>query len=75
VSSGGYTSVSLPSEVVDRIDEFVEHEGKDWGYRSRPDVITDAVRRFIREWEQQDRLTEADENGGNNEANEAERRA
>jgi len=43
----GYTAVNLPEEIVERIDEFIENEGQDWGYRSRPDVIKDAVRRFL----------------------------
>lgn len=43
----GFTSVSLPDELVAQIDKFIK--SNKWGYRSRPDVITAAVRAFLRD--------------------------
>ena len=40
-----YTSISLPSELVDIIDEIVEK--KEFGYASRPEFLKDCVRRRI----------------------------
>lgn len=40
-----YISVSLPEELIEEIDSLV---GK-MGYRSRPDIISDALRRFFEE--------------------------
>jgi len=40
-----FKNVSLPAELVDEVDKLVGHHG----YRSRADVIVDAVRRLLRE--------------------------
>lgn len=41
----GLTSVSLPDELIEKIDEFAENS--DMGYSSRPDVIKTALREFF----------------------------
>lgn len=41
----GLTSVSLPDDLIEKIDEFAENS--DMGYTSRPDVIKTALREFF----------------------------
>jgi metal-responsive CopG/Arc/MetJ family transcriptional regulator len=43
----GYTSVSIPDEMVREIDLVVKQ--KKYGYSSRADFIADAIRRLQRE--------------------------
>jgi metal-responsive CopG/Arc/MetJ family transcriptional regulator len=43
----GYTSISIPDEMIKEIDKLVAQ--KRHGYSSRPDVIADAVRRLMKE--------------------------
>ena len=43
----GYTTLALPGELVERIDEFVASNR--WGYRSRGEVAAVAVREFLRQ--------------------------
>lgn len=38
-----YATVKIPSELADKLDEFVS----DLGYRSRAEIVNDAIRRFI----------------------------
>jgi len=39
----GYVNVSLPDDVIEMIDRIIK---KKYGYKSRPEVINDAVRRL-----------------------------
>ncbi|MHB8585214.1 MAG: ribbon-helix-helix domain-containing protein [Thermoplasmatota archaeon] len=41
-----YYNLKLPGELVKKIDAYVE--GNPWGYRSRAEVVTEAVRTFLR---------------------------
>ena len=43
----GYTSISIPDEMVQEIDKVVAR--RKYGYTSRADLISDAVRRLMRE--------------------------
>ena len=43
---GGFVGIAIPQELADRIDEFVTVNK--WGYRSRGDVIRQAVIEFLR---------------------------
>ena len=40
-----YATVKIPQELADKLDEFVS----DLGYRSRAEIVNDAIRRFIDE--------------------------
>jgi len=40
-----YATVKIPQELATRLDEFVA----DLGYRSRAEIVNDAIRRFIDE--------------------------
>lgn len=41
----GYVTLSMPAELIDRVDTFL---GKNtWGYRSRAEVVAAAVRDFL----------------------------
>jgi len=40
-----YATVNIPQELASRLDEFVD----DMGYRSRAEIVNDAIRRFIDE--------------------------
>lgn len=40
-----YVNVSIHQDLADRIDEFIKKSKK--GYRSRAEVVSDAVRRMI----------------------------
>jgi len=40
-----YATVKIPQELASRLDEFVD----DMGYRSRAEIVNDAIRRFIDE--------------------------
>lgn len=61
----GFTGIALPDELVDRIEEFVQHEGKRWGYTKRTEVVRDAVRRFLEE--KSESFQETRKDGGNDE--------
>lgn len=41
----GSSNITVPNEIVDRIDEFIR--ANRWGYRSRPEVVVAAVRAFL----------------------------
>ena len=43
----GYVNVSLPEDIIKIVDRIIE-KGKA-GYKSRPEVINDAVRRLAEE--------------------------
>jgi metal-responsive CopG/Arc/MetJ family transcriptional regulator len=38
-----YATVKIPQELAAKLDEF----GADLGYRSRAEIVNDAIRRFI----------------------------
>ncbi len=38
-----YATVKIPSELAEKLDEFLS----DMGYRSRAEIVNDAIRRFI----------------------------
>ena len=38
-----YATVKIPSELAEKLDRFVP----DMGYRSRAEIVNDAIRRFI----------------------------
>jgi len=40
-----YATVKIPQELAETLDEFVA----DLGYRSRAEIVNDAIRRFIDE--------------------------
>lgn len=40
-----YQNISLHSDLIDSIDEYIKKSKK--GYRSRAEVVSDAVRRLI----------------------------
>jgi len=40
-----YATVKIPSELAEKLDRFVS----DMGYRSRAEIVNDAIRRFIDE--------------------------
>ncbi len=40
-----YTTVKIPAELSEKLDTLVN----DLGYRSRAEVVNDAIRRFIEE--------------------------
>jgi metal-responsive CopG/Arc/MetJ family transcriptional regulator len=40
-----YISVSLPRDLIKKVDEVLSH--KELGYSSRPEFIKDAVRRHL----------------------------
>jgi metal-responsive CopG/Arc/MetJ family transcriptional regulator len=40
-----YATVKIPQELAEKLDEFVA----DLGYRSRAEIVNDAIRRFIDE--------------------------
>ncbi len=40
-----YATVKIPSELAEKLDEFLS----DMGYRSRAEIVNDAIRRFIDE--------------------------
>lgn len=42
-----FESVSLPADLVALVDEFIRRNSQ--GYGTRPEVINDAIRRFIRD--------------------------
>lgn len=43
----GSSNITVPNEIVDRIDDFLATNR--WGYRSRPEVVVAAVRKFLQE--------------------------
>ena len=45
VAAKGYVTISLPAELVDRIDGFLAKNN--WGYRSRAEMVAAAVREFL----------------------------
>lgn len=38
-----YATVKIPAELASKLDSCC----KDWGYRSRAEMVDDAIRRFI----------------------------
>lgn len=40
-----YVSISIPQELAHRVDEILA-EG-DWGYRSRAEIINEALREYL----------------------------
>ena len=40
-----YATVKIPQELAEKLDEYVA----DLGYRSRAEIVNDAIRRFIDE--------------------------
>ena len=38
-----YATVKIPAELAGKLDKCC----KDWGYRSRAEMVDDAIRRFI----------------------------
>jgi len=48
-----YATVKIPQELADKLDEFVS----DLGYRSRAEIVNDAIRRFIDERKRLDSST------------------
>jgi metal-responsive CopG/Arc/MetJ family transcriptional regulator len=40
-----YATVKIPFELAEKLDQF----GADMGYRSRAEIVNDAIRRFIDE--------------------------
>jgi metal-responsive CopG/Arc/MetJ family transcriptional regulator len=45
VAAKGYVTISLPAELVDRIDAFLTKNT--WGYRSRAEMVAASVRDFL----------------------------
>ena len=43
----GFVTVALPFELVQEIDNIVK--AKKYGYRNRPEVVKEGVRKLIRE--------------------------
>jgi metal-responsive CopG/Arc/MetJ family transcriptional regulator len=52
-----YATVKIPQELASRLDEFVSN----MGYRSRAEIVNDAIRRFIDERKRLDNQTAAKE--------------
>jgi len=48
-----YATVKIPQELASRLDEFVSN----MGYRSRAEIVNDAIRRFIDERKRLDYTT------------------
>ena len=44
-----WTPVKIPGELMARVDEFLASDANKWGYRSKQDVVTNAVREFLKE--------------------------
>ena len=42
-----YTNVALPEELISEIDKVVKQSGL--GYKSRGEIVKEAVRRFLKE--------------------------
>ncbi len=40
-----YQHISLHEDLITMVDEYIKHSGK--GYRSRAEVISDAIRKMI----------------------------
>lgn len=40
-----YTTLALPNDLIQRLDRFIATN--DWGYRSRGEVATVALREFL----------------------------
>jgi metal-responsive CopG/Arc/MetJ family transcriptional regulator len=55
-----YATVKIPQELASRLDEFVS----DMGYRSRAEIVNDAIRRFIDERRRLDNHVAANESDG-----------
>ena len=43
-----WVTIALPKDLVDRIDQLIK-SGK-YGYTSRTEVVSDAVRRLLKEY-------------------------
>ncbi|HWG92554.1 MAG TPA: hypothetical protein VNZ52_17035 [Candidatus Thermoplasmatota archaeon] len=41
----GYTSISLPDALLDQVEEYLRDNR--WGYRSKAEVISTAIREFL----------------------------
>jgi len=72
VASKGFRTASIPEELADIIDVFLEENR--WGYRSRAEVIVQATREFLQRHGMepqttapQDSSKEASENQGTSE--------
>ena len=48
-----YIDISLPKELVDEVDKMVGR----YGYRSRPELIKDAIRRLLIDYKRLDALS------------------
>lgn len=46
MSEKEYTVVKIPTDLVEEIDKFI---GK-YGYRTRPEIIKDAIRRLLSDY-------------------------
>jgi metal-responsive CopG/Arc/MetJ family transcriptional regulator len=51
-----YVTVKIPAELASKVDDYVL---SDLGYRSRAEVVNDAIRHFIDERRAMDRVAEA----------------
>lgn len=47
-----YATVKIPQELAEQLDEFVAN----MGYRSRAEIVNDAIRRFIDERKRLDNM-------------------
>jgi len=55
-----YATVKIPQELASRLDEFVSN----MGYRSRAEIVNDAIRRFIDERKRLDNPTTVNDSEG-----------
>jgi Arc/MetJ-type ribon-helix-helix transcriptional regulator len=55
-----YTTVKIPQELAAELDEFVPN----MGYRSRAEIVNDAIRRFIDERKRLDYSVAANQSEG-----------
>lgn len=49
----GYVTLSLPTDLIDRVDAFLEKNT--WGFRSRAEMVTAAIREFLQRTEAETR--------------------
>lgn len=45
VAKDGYTSITVPDDIVDRIEHFLKHNS--WGFKTRPEVVKAALSEFL----------------------------
>lgn len=45
VAKTGYTSITVPDDIVDRIEHFLKHNS--WGFKTRPEVVKVALSEFL----------------------------